>query len=330
MTPAHHRPSGGFRNPWLAGAPNRLGGFLKWVLVDRLTKRRPPDPDAAALRRAEPAFPRPRAAVGELVVTWVGHATFLVQVGGLNLLTDPIWSERASPLPFAGPRRRMPPGIDFDALPPIDAVLLSHNHYDHLDDRTTRRLIARHPDARWLTPLGLARFVRRRGAGNVGELDWWQETRVGAATIACTPAQHFSARGLRDRNATLWCGWAVAAGSRRVFFAGDTGYHPEFTAIGHRYGPFDAALVPIGAYEPRWFMRPVHMNPEEAVRALRDLDAARPTARRAVMVAMHWGTFKLTDEALDEPPVRVARAWREAGLRADDLWVLAPGETRRV
>jgi len=266
------------------------------------------------------------------VITWIGHATFLVQIGGLNLLTDPMFSSRAGPLAFLGPRRKVPPAIDLDALPPLDGVLLSHNHYDHLDDRSVRRLVERHPKARWFAPLGLTPFLARRGAREVLELDWWEETRLGTVALGCTPAQHFSARGPTDRDRTLWCGWSVAAPSRQLFFAGDTGYHPEFPAIGDRFGPFHAALLPIGAYEPRWFMRPVHMNPEEAVQAFRDLHLSRPPigGRPAVMVGMHWGTFRLTDEPLDEPPARARVAWVAAGFDPQDVWLLAHGESRTL
>ena len=323
MPPPHHRPGGGFRNPWIgAGAP-ALGGLLKWMLVHRTTRPRPRDPPPSRFPRLQPLFAVPRAAPDRLIVTWVGHSSFLIQVGGLNVVTDPMWSVRASPLSFVGPRRWVPPGIDFAELPPIDLVLLSHNHYDHLDNRTVRRLSAGHPRATWLVPLGLAGFVRRRGARDVSEHDWWQETRVHGALVACTPAQHFSSRSIGDRGATLWCGWAVITETHRVFFAGDTAYHPEFARIAERLGPFDLALLPIGGYEPRWFMRAVHMNPEEAVRAFRDLGGSR-----TVMVPMHWGTFKLTDEAMDEPPVRAHAAWREAGLPVERFWLLAHGESR--
>ena len=331
MTPSHHAAAGRFRNPWPNGALQRFSGVLRWQL-DRLTKPLPAQPDPSVFRSVTPAFARPRASEDRVVITWVGHASFLLQIGGLNVLTDPVWSERASPVAFAGPRRWVPPGIALDALPPIDVVLISHNHYDHLDDATVRRLAANEPGARWMVPLGLAPFLRARGAQQVLELDWWQEKGVDGVVIGCTPAQHFSARGFGDRNRTLWCGWALASVARRVYFAGDTGYHPSFGAIADRFGPFQAALLPIGAYEPRWFMRPVHLNPEEAVQAFRDLVAARrpATGRPAVMVPMHWGTFKLTDEPMDEPPVRVARAWGAAGLALEDLWVLAHGESRTL
>ncbi len=325
MTPPHHRPGGGFRNPWVNGSAPSFGGFLKWVLVHRAIRPRPVDPDPSGFKLLGPNFASPRAAPGRFIITWVRHSSFLIQIGGLNVLTDPVWSDRASPLRCVGPRRRVAPGIEFTSLPPIDLVLLSHNHYDHLDDRTVRRLTARDPRAVWLVPLGLGDFVRKRGARDVSEHDWWQETRVSPALVACTPAQHFSSRGIGDRGDTLWCGWVVITDSHRVFFAGDTGYHPEFARIGEHYGPFDVALLPIGGYDPRWFMQSVHVNPEEAVRAFQELGGSR-----TVMVPMHWGTFKLTDEAMDEPPIRAGAAWRAAGLPPERFWLLAHGESRAL
>ena len=302
--------------------------MARWM-AERWRNPPPPNPPASAMIRATPSFRTPRAAAGALSVTWVGHSTFLVQLGALNVLTDPMWSARASPVPWAGPKRLVPPAVALDALPPIDIVLLSHNHYDHLDVPSVRSIARRHPDATWVTPLGLSDFVRRHGVRLARELDWWGETEVDGAAIGCTPAQHFSARGLGDRGATLWCGWTVAAGGRTLYFAGDTAYHPEFARIGKAFGPFDLSLLPIGAYEPRWFMRSVHMNADEAVQAHRDVGSAHPGhAGRRVMVGGHWGTFRLTDEAVGEPPVRAREAWTRAALPPDDLWVLAHGETR--
>jgi N-acyl-phosphatidylethanolamine-hydrolysing phospholipase D len=319
--PSHHRPGGGFRNPWVAEAVPGYGSLLKWMLVHRTTRPRPTDPDPSVFARVRPAFVAPRAPVSQLTVTWVGHSSVLIQLDGRNILTDPMWSERASPVQFAGPRRWVPPAVGFAELPPLDIVLLSHNHYDHLDDATVRRLTRAHPQATWILPLGLAGFVQQRGARQVIELDWWQEHATPALRIVATPALHFSSRGIGDRGATLWCGFALAAASgRRVFFAGDTGFHPEFARIGERCGPFDVALMPIGAYEPRWFMRYLHMNPEEAVAAFRAVNAR-------VMVPIHWGTFKLTDEAMDEPPVRARAAWNAARLPPDRYRQLAHGET---
>ena len=248
--PSHHRPDGGFRNPWPNSAPGGLRPLLKWVVVDRLRQRRPRDPGLPPFTPPQPTFVH-RAAPDTVTVTWVGHATFLLQIGGLNILTDPMWGPRASPVSFAGPRRHRPPGIAFEALPPIDLVVQSHDHYDHLDKPTVRRVAGRWPDARWVAPLGLSGLLGSWGVRAVRELDWWETASERDVTVTSTPAQHFSGRGPRNRDRTLWCGWAVRAGDRAVWFAGDTGYHPEFAAIGARCGPFDLVLVPVGAYEPR-------------------------------------------------------------------------------
>ncbi|HXQ28459.1 MAG TPA: MBL fold metallo-hydrolase [Gemmatimonadales bacterium] len=296
--------------------------MLKWKFSTRfgIRPRETPPPTV------RPDIPKlDRSALG---LTWVGHATFLVQTGGMTLLTDPMWSERASPVAFAGPRRVVSAALPFDELPPIDLVLISHNHYDHLDSRTVRRLAQTHPRARWVVPLGLSTFVRQRGVADVRELDWWETATEGPLEIGCTPAQHFSARTMADRNRSLWCGFTVRAAGRRLYFAGDTAYHPEFARIAERFGPFDAALLPIGAYEPRWFMRVVHMNPADAVQAFIDLRRGAPATR--LMVGMHWGTFRLADEPVLEPPIRVRDAWRAAGLASEDLWVPVHGESRVI
>jgi N-acyl-phosphatidylethanolamine-hydrolysing phospholipase D len=348
--PPHHRAGGGFRNPWPTDEPHGVGDLLRWVVVDRLTTPRRPAPTraefAAAFPPSRPAFASPRAApAGRLLATWVGHSTFLIQVGGLNVLTDPVWSEYASPLPRAGPRRWTPPGVEFDALPPIDVVLVSHDHYDHLDAPTVRRLVRRDPAALWLAPLGVGHWLARRGASRVVECDWWDEGWIAAdgtagrgngaddarARFTCVPAQHFSGRRVNNRNETLWCGWTVRAGGRSVYHVGDTGYFPTVGDAARRAGgPFDLVLMPVGAYDPRWFMRPVHNAPEDAVRAYQELAAAAPRGGPTVMGAMHWGAFKLTDEPMDEPPRRTREAWAEAGLPPEALWVPAHGETREV
>jgi N-acyl-phosphatidylethanolamine-hydrolysing phospholipase D len=299
--------------------------MVRWW-SERLRHPPPADPDPDTIPRATPSPAFPRAAPDRCTLTWVGHSTFLIQLGGLNILTDPIWSERASPLPGVGPRRRVEPGLPFQHLPPIDAVIQSHDHYDHLDDLTVCRLEARDPGAQWIVPLGLARFLARRGVHEITELDWWQNSERGGISFLCTPAQHFSGRSPFRRNRTLWCGWAVASATQRVFFAGDTGYHPGFAAVAERAGPFDVTMLPIGAYAPQWLMQPVHMNPEEAVRAYQDLTRSSGD-RETLFVPMHWGTFKLTDEPLDEPPARVRDAWHRAALPPSACRVLAHGET---
>ncbi len=262
-----------------------------------------------------------------MVVTWVGHSTFLVQVRGLNILSDPVWSARCAPVQWAGPRRHVAPGIPFDALPPIDIVLQSHDHYDHFDDWSVRAIAHAHPEARWYTPLGVGRRLTARGVRHCTELDWWDRRAEASHEVTCVPAQHFSGRSPFDRNRSLWAGFVLRASGQTVYFVGDSGWHDEFGEIGARTGPFDAVLMPIGAYDPRWIMQPVHVDPEEAVRAFTALRAAHPSAA-PVMVAMHWGTFVLTDEPLDEPPRRTRAAWTAAGLPADALWIMHPGETR--
>lgn len=324
-----------FTNPWPgAQPPHGWRDILRWA---REHGRIPGTSraDVPKFERAEPSFRAPSAPSDTLGVTWIGHSTVLVQMGGLNILTDPIWSERASPFRALGPRRVVPPGAALESIPPVDIVLLSHNHYDHLDSRTVRAIARLHPGAQWMAPLGLAPLLRRFGVREVTELGWWNETEIGEARIACTPARHFSARGLTDRMTTLWCGWTVRVDRQAIYFAGDTAYHPEFAKIGERYGPFDVVLIPIGAYDPRWFMERVHMDPEEAVRAYLevsgdtlDADGCRRVPR--IALGIHWGTFRLTDEPMDEPPRRTRAAWRAVGLPEGELWILRHGETREL
>jgi len=272
----------------------------------------------------------PRSDAGALSATWVGHSTVLLQLGNLNVITDPVFSPRAFPVQWAGPRRVMDPGLPLDALPPLDLILLSHNHYDHLDRPAVKRLVSMHPDAVWVGPLGLARYVRPWGVRSLIELDWWQEASIKGVRVTGTPARHFSARGFRDRNRSLWCGFALESAGFRLYFAGDSAYHPEFGEIGRRCGPFDLMMIPIGAYDPRWFMQVVHMNAEEAVRVYQDVVAAYPGATLPLMVGIHWGTFRLTTEPMDEPPRRAAAQWSEAGLDPEQLWIAKFGETREV
>ncbi|HEX2717018.1 MAG TPA: MBL fold metallo-hydrolase [Gemmatimonadaceae bacterium] len=322
---SHHKPGGGYRNPWPDSQPRGLGGFLRWT-GQRLAAR--VRGESREGRRVEfplsmPSFaPKPGEPDG-LRVTWLGHSTVVLQLGATTVLLDPAWSERASPVSFAGPRRIVPVPIRLERLPPIDVLVHSHDHYDHLDAATVRALARAHPGARWVAPLGVGARLTPLGVPQVAELDWWEATRAGAAEVTCTPAQHFSGRGLGDRDRTLWGGFAIAAGGWRVFYAGDSGLHPEFGEIARRLGPFDLAIVPIGAYEPRWFMRPVHMDPDDAVTAAIALDAP-------VTVGVHWGTFRLTDEPLDEPPTRAVQAWAARGAPGRELWILRHGETRVV
>jgi N-acyl-phosphatidylethanolamine-hydrolysing phospholipase D len=326
--PDHHDPGGGFRNPWPTADTREEGGFWRWQR-ERREKQMAPNPPPEALPAADPQIAYPRAAPDELRVTWVGHATFLVQVGGVNLLTDPHWSRRASPVQFAGPARFSPPGVHWESLPPIDAVLLSHDHYDHLDDDTVRRLRRTFGDTvRWFTPLEFRSWFAARRVHNVTELDWWDEDTLdgpgGPLRVVALPCQHWTSRTPWDRQRKLWASWAVfAPDGRSVYFGGDSGYFPGYPEIRERVGPFDALLLPIGAYEPRWFMRPVHMNPEEAVQTYRDLGGC------GTLLGMHWGTWRLTDEDPLEPPLRMRKVWADLGLPAEQLQVLPHGGTWR-
>lgn len=257
----------------------------------------------------------------EPTVTWIGHATFLVQMDGVNFLTDPIWSERASPLSFAGPKRLVAPGVAIEDLPPIDFVVISHNHYDHLDLPTLVALAERDSNTRFIVPLENGPLLRKNGIETITELDWGGSFDVKGVTVYCTPIQHWSKRSLNDTRKSLWSSWAVIGESRRFFFAGDTGYFDGFAQIGQLLGPFDAAAIPIGAYEPSSMMRPSHMNPEEAAQAAIDLNTK-------AAIGMHFGTFNLTQEPIDEPPKRFRAAMAETALGESGGLVMKIGETR--
>ena len=271
--------------------------------------------DAAALR----------ANAREPTLTWIGHSAFLIQLGGRNILVDPQFSERASPVSFAGPRRVVPLPLDIHELPRIDVVLTSHNHYDHLDLDTVAAL-ARQPGGGplFLVPLGLARWFRDQGIERVEELAWWQSRELGGVRCTLVPVQHWSKRTLWDANESLWGGWVVEGGGLKLVHTGDHGYSRDLLDVGERLGPFDLALIPIGAYAPRWFMRVNHVNVPEAIQARADLRAARA-------IGMHWGTFEgLTDEPLDEPPAELLRLRAAAGLAPEQFDVMKIGETRSI
>ena len=256
------------------------------------------------------------------VVTFIGHSTFLIQTAAGNILTDPMYSTRAGPLNVLGPRRVRQPAVRFDDLPPISTVWLSHNHYDHCDLRTLGKLAERF-DPTVVTPWGNGALARSAGIRRVEELDWWQESKASALPTTLTPAHHFSARSPIDRNRALWGGFVLASGGARIFFAGDTAYAPFFREVRQRLGPIDLALLPIGAYEPRWFMQIVHMNPEEAVRAHLDLDAV-------ASVGMHFGTFQMTTEGIDEPLRALEEARRARNVAPSRFRTLGFGESVRL
>ena len=327
-----HRTPEGFRNNYTDTVPGTAGDLWRWRW-SACRNDLPPapqhptpmvQPDLAAIRaNANPAAMQP-------AVTWIGHATALVQASGLNVLTDPMFSERASPVQWFGPERSQPPGVALADLPPIDVVLISHNHYDHLDVASVEALNARAKGATlFLVPLGLKPWFAQLGITNVRELDWWQAETVRGVAFNLTPVQHWSARGITDRRQTLWGGWAVFGPGFHWYFSGDSGYSADFKDTRARFaaqeatgGGFDLALIAVGAYEPVWFMHGQHVNPAEAVQVHRDLGAKRS-------MGVHWGTFNLTDEALDVPPVALAAARDTQALPADVFFVLAIGETRR-
>jgi L-ascorbate metabolism protein UlaG (beta-lactamase superfamily) len=257
---------------------------------------------------------------GAFAATFIGHATFLLQWRGLTVLTDPFFSARTSPWRWAGPKRARPPALALAELPAIDVVALSHNHYDHLD-LPALRWLARERRPAIVTTLGNKAWLEARGVGNVVELDWWQARDSAGAQFTCAPAQHFAARWPWDRNRTLWGGFMIRRGGAQVYFCGDSGYAPHFKTVREKLGAPSLALLPVGAYEPRWFMRAVHMNPAEAVCAHRDLGARRS-------LGMHFGTVQLTNEGIDAPVRDLAQARAAAGVGEDEFGVLDFGETR--
>lgn len=318
--PAHHTLDG-FRNPEGSPEPvsslfgDRLPFFARMIST---AGNRPPPPADHALSQAD-ALAGWRALDGRDGILWLGHAAFLIRLGGVTILSDPFLGETAGPGGL-GPKRYVPPGIPVERLPPIDAVIVSHNHYDHLDEVTVGAL----PDKQRtvaIVPLALGDFFRDRGYANVVELDWHGKTLVGGVSVTALPAIHFSRRGPFDMRKTLWAGYGLEANGRRLYFSGDTGYGPVFAEVGRRYAPFDLALIAIGAYEPRIIMRPHHVNPEEAVQLARDI-------RARTLVGMHWGTIVLTEEPILEPPTRFRAAGQAAGYAGRDLWVLKIGEAR--
>ncbi|WP_236573585.1 MBL fold metallo-hydrolase [Streptomyces sp. GS7] len=321
--PAEPRPLGEPRT-WPRDFTDRLTAPLPGVRalarIAREGKLRPP-PEALLEIQQLPFAPGPMpdATPATMALTWAGHASWVIRIGGLTVLTDPVWSRKI----LGTPARVTPVGVRWEDLPPVDAVVISHNHYDHLDAPTLKRLPR---DTPLLLPAGLAPWARRRGFTQVTDLDWWEAVELpapgGSVRFDFVPAHHWSKRTLTDTCRSLWGGWLLTApDGRRIHFAGDTGYGHWFEEIGRRHPGIDLALLPIGAYDPRWMLRPVHTDPEEAVRACRDLGAR-------CLVPMHWSTFLLSAEPPLEPLRRVRAAWAAAGLAREDLWDLPVGSSR--
>ncbi|MFT4570874.1 MAG: N-acyl-phosphatidylethanolamine-hydrolyzing phospholipase D [Hyphomicrobiaceae bacterium] len=277
-----------------------------------------PEGEAPAARTVDLKAIEAAIADKQATVTWVGHSTLLVTLDGMTFLTDPTWSHTASPLPV-GPRRFVDPALDIDDLPPVDFVVVSHNHYDHLDLATLELLAAR--GTRIFMPLANAYLLEGRGLERITEMDWWDSVEVGNLRVHCVPARHWSRRGLMDRDRSLWSGWVIESNDRRFYFAGDTAEFSGFEEIRRRIGAPDLAAIPIGAYDPPEIMQPSHLNPEEAVAALEQLDANQS-------LAVHFGTFDLSDEPIDEPPRRFRAASDAAGRGEDRDWIFEVGETR--
>lgn len=294
------------KSPWEA---------LKWSL------RRDPGP-WTELTKEDFAFAEKPAdrVYDELKITFVNHATFLIQTGGLNILTDPVWSDRVSPLSFVGPKRMRPPGLKFEDLPEIDLVILSHNHYDHLDLPTLRKLDSLYrPD--FIVPLGVDLFLNQKGIQNTSALDWWDQVIVSKnLNVHSVPAQHFSARGLFDQSKTLWAGYVLKTQLGNVYFAGDTGYGDFFADIKKSFGSIKVGLIPIGAYKPEWFMGPIHVNPAEAIQIHKDIEAE-------ISFGMHFGTFPLADDGMEEPLDDFSEAMQKPENKGINFKILSEGDT---
>jgi L-ascorbate metabolism protein UlaG (beta-lactamase superfamily) len=319
-----HGPDGRFCNP--PGSPVNGGTRAEWWAFAwrRFREGRHPPPGLPPELVLPPeAVRRGMADLGGADgITWLGHACFLIHLAGRRLLTDPFLSDYASPYRWLGPHRHTPPALRAPELPPVDAVLLSHAHYDHLDLPALAALPGKE-SAALVTGLGMGRYLAGLGFARLVELDWHETATLAGLEVTALPAIHFNRRTARDRNRALWCGFVAAGGGRRVHFAGDTAYGPVFKEVGRRYPGPDMALVPIGAYEPRHLMRGVHCTPEDAAALGRDL-------RAKALCAMHWGAIKLTDEPPIEPPGRFRAAAGAAGYPPERALVLRVGETHRL
>lgn len=312
---SHHTPQG-FINP--EKEPRAKGDLKRWR-KERKQQGFPHPPANGYQHFIEHWWQAADFSGTEDRLWFLGHACLLLRIAGRYVLTDPVFSERASPLPFYGPRRKTPPTVTVANLPPIDYVVISHNHYDHLDKPTIVSLLRRFPDIVFMVPLGMRPWLKRQGAQKIEELDWWDQREMAGISFHAVPARHWSMRTPWDRNRSLWCGWVVKHQAFSFFFSGDSGYSDQFSHIGERLGPFDIAAIPIGAYAPRWFMHLHHMDPQQAVQVFKEAQC-----RRAVPI--HWGVFELADESLDEPPKELARAIAEDGLSKEKFAPLKIGQ----
>ena len=317
LTKKHHIKNG-FKNNYISGGAKPFSDVLKWAIT-----RKSPKPFQFNTLKPDIGFLKSNKS--DSTLTWIGHSTFLIQHDGFNIITDPHFSERSSPVSFAGPKRYIQPMMTVPELPLLDIVLISHDHYDHLDKQSVIDIYQRQINnpPLFMVPLKVKARLEKWGIKNIVDLDWWESESFSGWNLTCVPAQHFSGRSINDRNSTLWAGWVAELNGFQIYFAGDTGYSSDFKDIYDRLGSMDLSLIPIGAYEPRWFMRDVHTNPDDAVLIHEDLHSQ-------YSVGMHWGTFILTDEPVDSPPKRLAEVLKERNLNADSFESFIHGETRLI
>ena len=303
-------PNERFKNTNEEAAGKSFRDFLKWTFTNK-------KPELVAIDSSDEWKELDSGSTDYMV--WIGHATYLINKDNLTILTDPVFSKRASPVRFAGPKRLIPPAIPIDKLPKIDVITVSHNHYDHLDLRSLKKIYKANPNAIFLVPKGDKRRLERRGIENVIEFLWWEGIEIKGSKFTFTPVQHWSARGIADRNKSLWGGWFMNLKTETIYHAGDTGYSKDFIETKKRLGSPSISLIPVGAYAPRWFMKTNHVNPPEAIQIAIDLESERN-------FGMHWGTFQLTDEEILEPPKLLKESLRDQGLPDNFFNILRPGQ----
>ena len=303
-------PNERFKNTDEEASGKSFRDFLKWSFTNK-------KPELVAIDSSDEWKELDSGSTDYMV--WIGHATYLINKDNLTILTDPVFSKRASPVRFAGPKRLIPPAIPIDKLPKIDVITVSHNHYDHLDLRSLKKIYKANPNAIFLVPKGDKRRLERRGIENVIEFLWWEEIEIKGSKFTFTPVQHWSARGIADRNKSLWGGWFMNLKTETIYHAGDTGYSKDFIETKKRLGSPSISLIPVGAYAPRWFMKTNHVNPPEAIQIAIDLESERN-------FGMHWGTFQLTDEEVLEPPKLLKESLRNRDLPDNFFNILKPGQ----
>ena len=311
----HHLSDGTFKNRFASSIEKSFSDLIRWWWEGD-------NPEAVDFEISDndPEFLKKNKELNTL--TWIGHSTLLIQYNGINILTDPHLTKRASPVSFLGPKRYTPPGLSIEELPNIDLIIISHNHYDHLDKLTIEKLFEKQPEnpPHIFVPLNLKKWFEELGMDYVTELDWYESKKFKKWIIHAIPVQHWSMRSPWDRNKTLWAGWVLETKGFRFFFAGDTGYSKDFQDIAKKFGQFDLSAIPIGGYEPRWFMKAAHINPEEAVKIHKEINSR-------YSVGIHWGTFILTDEPVEEPPRLLQKFSKKLGLKSKDFFVMKHGET---